>query len=1268
MFNKKSKLFTLLLGLAFSWGADAQETIGGAEIIPVNFPHSCYFTALSDNGQWAVASGNDDENNALSAYPYLVNATTGELTQLWESSPTNYTAADVTDDGKIVVGSTPSGPAYYNVDTRQWVTLPGSGTPTSVTPDGSRIVGWTGGRTLGSDNYSEQPVIWDRQADGTYQQRNVYSEFKNFPRQDKNGRLTGIVRIENMSADGNILAGAINFIYPQEACYYVYNCTTGETRYIDNYMQNVVSGSFIDQSNISNNGAYITGLANIVTGDNEFTSAYRYNIAGDSFEMYTTYTDEQDRGGNAVSNTGVVFAASPAVNPLRYLYVRVGSLWYGLDEIISGRYGINIYDKLGTETTGTAVDVSDDERVLLGMSMNKNSGYIVRLPETFSEAASHIDPFGAYDINPAEGSQFTRFRTATIRFTKPVTLASSTSQAQFLDSEGNTVRRFTITANTDGTSFNIGGMPYPMTAGEQYTLYFPAGTFMLTADNSFSNDDIRINYVGRENTPAKATQITPYDGSNVSELSTNNPVRMTFDMNVQVATDEDGNPAVGYLYEGDNESPLCELTIAAQNNQIVMAPALRRYLRIDTDYRVVLPAGSVTDIMGDCGNEEISLTYHGIYERQPDGDNVNLFFDEFADPANSIANFLLYEGDHNTPSAAMQQWGFDTDNNPWNFTIRESDNSSDYCAASHSMYNPAGASDDWMSLPQLIIENADYYLSFNAQSYQFNKNDVLKVVILEDDNGYTNFTSELYDKFKANGQVVFEQQLNPGKSEEELSGDWQHFEIPLSDYNGKSIYIAFVNQNENQSAIFVDSIRVYYKGDFNLNNTTAKTVVAQDAATVSASISITGDDTYNDLTATLTTESGFSSTYTATDLGLSSKSKPYSFEFPDQLPLTVGNENRYTISINLDGNQLSQQGNIKDLAFETTKRVVIEKATGTECGFCPSGILAFENLERLFGDQFIPVEIHSNLMGSDPYAMDNYVSYFGVSALPSGFVNRIDTIYTALGQIVDPVSFEQVYSYNSESGNETYLDIVQREFEQNPNPDADITLTTAACDVESRTLSIAGNVNYAVNLSSLNQNIVFVVLENGLTGRQHNYYVNYTDPMFSDWAQGGIYGQSYVDYTYNHVARRVVNDSYAGITGLIPLNVVAGEPVEFSFNVPMYDNVYNWGNAELVAMLVDNNTGLVINSTVIPFTVNAPTGIGSAESADGGISIKGGDGKVTVSSASDVNVTVTGINGSLAGTASGKGEVSVNVNGGNGIYVVKATTDDSTIIRKVVVR
>lgn len=1251
----------VLLGLLSCSGMKAQ-TASDVQVIPVNFEQStAYFSSLSDNGLWAVAMAYDEENNTLYGWPYLVNAVSGEITSIWPGdNAIGFSANDVTDDGKMVVGSANGNPAYYDVDAGKWVDLPGDGEAICVTPDGKRIAGFAFGASDGSEleQSTEHPRVWDRQSDGSYRLVDVDAEFENFPRQDKSGSLTAMRRISNMSADGNILAGAMNFVYLGQNCYYVYNCSEGKTYYVDNLLPEAYrSGSMIDQSNMSNDGSYMTGLSRIVdmSSDSEYSAAYRMNIANGTLDLYNTYADEQDRAGFAVSNAGTVFASSPAENPLRYVYVLAGKLWYGLDEIMSGAYGINIYERLNQDCTGIVVDVSDDEKVLLGMSMGTGAGYILRLPETFSQVASSIDPFEAYSVSPAEGSSFARFRQITIQFTKPTSLVSG-GRAHLLDETGASVYDLNISERVDGASFIIGGRPLTLEADKEYTVHIPAGTFQLTADGSIKNEDIRISYMGRENTPVKVTGISPSDGTNVSEISTSQPVRVSFDMNVAVGT-EDGAAYVGYLYEGDGDSPVCELTITALNNQVGLAPALRRYLRNGIDYKVVIPAGAVTDIMGDCGNEEITINYHGAYvpETPAGGD---LFFDDFNDPANSIARYLLYEGDHNEPAAVPDGWGFDADNNPWNFTLRSSDDSEDYCAGSHSMYSPSGKSDDWMSLPQLIIENGDYYLAFDAQSFSFTAKDVLKVYVLEEEAGYTQTdAAELVGLFKDHGKLVFEKQLTPGASQDMLEGDWTNYEVSLAEYAGKSIYIAFVNDNENQSAIFVDNVKVYYRGDFVLSSATETAVVDQSSIKVSGQVYITGDDTYNDITATV--KSGdFMSTYTATGLGLTKDSPAYVFEFPEEMPLVVGEENDYTISVTVDGTVVSCQASVKNLAFQTTKRVLVEEGTGQWCGNCPAGILALENLSELFGDKVVSVGVHSGGGGgSDEFAYEGYASALGFSAYPTGRVNRIDTLYMPTAATADGVSF------NSPEGNKTFLDIVQREFEQDPVADADIEVTKAQYDITTRRIFIDGNVNYAVNLNQLNQNLVFIILENGLSGWQTNYFYSNPDPLFGRFGQGGEFGQANPTITFDHVARRVVDDYFSGIQGMIPSSVTSGEPVAFNVVRTAYDNVSDWNNAEVAVVLLNNNTGEVVNVIKTPFTVIK----GIEDAAADNVSVIAADGTIEVSADGVIEAAVYDVSGKLVRTASGTDCVSMAVNG-NGLYIVKVVADGKSVVRKVIVR
>lgn len=1252
MVKKNLYLCVLLaLGLLGVIPSSAQE----AQITTVNFPKPAAFTCLSDNGQWATAEGVNEDRYA---YPYLINVQTGELTELWVEADLmkSLEASDVTNDGKTIVGCYDSKPAYYDLNQNKWISLQSEypGKATSVTPDGKYISGWSNSDSFSGDAYVETPLLWEKQSDGTYRAVDVYAELPNFPKKTKLGTNTQQVRIDNVSPDGNILSGIINFVTPATVCYYVYNKTTQECKYVDNALGDVPAETFVDESTMSNNGKYLTGIVQVAGGS--YISSYLYNTGDNSCTLFNTESEEQDRAGSAVSNTGIVFACSPAVNPVRSAYVRVGNLWYGIDEILSGRYDINFYERTGYGYTGTIEGVSDDEKTMIGMSETKTEGYIIRLPETISEAASNVNPLSYYAVSPVAGSKFAKFSQMKLAFSKSAAVTSGV-KAQFMDASGKVLRDYTITAQSGNKTFTIGGIPQALNADEKYTMKIPAGAFYLMADNSIKSEEITVKYIGRAEAPASVQQVSPADQANVSEISSEHPVQILFDLSIAIS-----EKAKAKLYKEGQTSPVCELNfVQGAESTLMLYPSLKRYLEKDEKYKVVVEAGSVTDIMGFCANNEITINYTGAYEPEISSDG-SLFSDDFNDPSNSMVRYLLYEGDHNKPTSAMEDLGFDADNTPWNFVIREDENSSDYCAGSTSMYNPAGKSDDWMAIPRLSIENGDYYLSFDAQSYRTGKTDRLKVMVLEDDAVYSNFTTELYNKFKTNGKVIYDEQLNPGSSEEGLTGDWIHVEKSLSDYAGKNIYIAFVNENENQSMIFIDNLKVYYKGNFNFVPNVQSTQINQQSTTVGTVVQVLGDNSYNTINATLTSADGtFKSTYSATPSQPITSAANYSFTFPDKLPLKVGEENKYTISISLDGTVYSQNGTISNLAFETTKHLVIEESTGQQCPNCPQGILAIENLENLYGDQIVPVAIHSSVIGTDQFAYENYNSYFGITAQPMGVINRIDTLYAPMY-----VSGNEQYHFDSPEGNNTFYDIAQREF--GSYAIADVTIDKAIYDKNSKNVQVSGNVNYAMNMNSLNHNLAFVVLEDGLTGPQKNNLYAFDQDILGEFGKGGQYGSSIVVITFNDVARKVPNDNFAGESGIIPVSVTAGQPVAFNKVFSMPENVTNWDNAKIVVMLLDANTERVINATKAKFAAGT-AGINDATVSEDGIAISGENGMITVNGGTQLNVTVYDISGSIISDVnSASGSVKVSTGGKKGLFIVKAASNGVSVVKKVIVK
>lgn len=461
----------------------------------------------------------------------------------------------------------------------------------------------------------------------------------------------------------------------------------------------------------------------------------------------------------------------------------------------------------------------------------------------------------------------------------------------------------------------------------------------------------------------------------------------------------------------------------------------------------------------------------------------------------------------------------------------------------------------------------------------------------------------------------------------------------------------------------MDNLKVYYKGDFNFAPNVQNTQINKESTTVGAVVKVTSDKTYNSISATLTSEDGsFKSTYTDTPSKPITSAENYSFTFPDKMPLKVGEQNKYTISIDLGGTVYSQTNTISNLAYETTKHVVIEEATGTWCVNCPRGILAMEYLESIYGDLIIPITIHSSSeSGSDPFNYSKYTSALGLNAFPSGLVNRIDTVYSPTS-----IDANQLYHFDSEDGNQTFYDIAKREF--NSYAIADVAIDKAIYDVNNKTVQISGNVNYALNMNSLNHNIAFVVLEDGLVDYQANGHYGSTDPLLGKFGKGGEYGTATPKITFVDVARKVPNDNFAGESGFIPVSVTAGQPVAFNKVFSLPENVTNWDNAKVVVMLIDANTERVLNAARLKMSAGT-AGINDATVSENGITISGENGSISVNGGSDLNVTVYDVSGSVISNAnSTSGAVKVSTGGKNGLFIVKATSDGVSVVKKVIVK
>ena len=1239
-----------------------------------------YICGMSDNGLWAVSHKTNDADNKLDASPALINVTTGDEIPLLSSTEENTTpgcgAYDVTDDASIVVGNHNGMPAVWLHSSNEWRHLPTperwtSGNVNSITPDGKFAVG----TCSELDVLHETPILWDLSNDG------AIVETPDIPVYDMQNENNHQNRFIGISPDGNKILGCLSFSYlePPAMVYYIYDRTT--KTYDPIGFTCTITGNdtvwtpkqegihFISEAAMGAGGKYVSGIAYMVkersTTDfpTEYKASYIYNVETGEFTLYDE--ESTDMVSHAVDTLGHCIAATPSDNPLRNWSVRIGNYWYDIYQILKQRYDIDFYAATGFENTGTVIATNLDGTVLAAFTdpIEKSASYILTLPEPIEKAAENVDLLAGYTITPAEGAEISLLTKITLRFDRDIDVVSGKEKAAILkNASGETVLNSISIQSVAGSmrEISIGFRSTVLNKGEKYTITIPAGVISLKGDVSKTNKEINIHYTGRANEPVSVVSVSPTENTSLAQLNiSTSPVIVTFNTNIAVT-----DSASATLYqEADGEGILlCRLSIAegdsALAHRIALYPATAQYLYKDVPYRIDIKAGSITDISGSTasGNETISLHYIGAYERELVYDDNTIFADDFN---GGLGNFLLYDGDHNTPTAEMADWSF-TENLPYSVAW-DDDDPSDLFAVSHSMYSPAGKSDDWLSTPQLYLPDEKCYVTFRAQSYRSNCTDSLKVIVYACDDVYNVLDDDIVNRFKKEGKVVYAGKETPGRNENMLFGEWTRHTIELSEFAGKNVYIAFVNDNENQSAVFIEKIEVIHEVEYFVSITSDATVENQPDITIEGSLLIQNEEvTYSTLTMKLSDASGKPiSEYRRSGLELS-EGDTCNFEFPQKLPLTVGIENKYTIDIDMDGDKNIVNGSVKNLLFTPIKRVVVEEGTGMGCSNCPLGFRAMDILTEAWGEQLIPVAIHTYIGDLFGGGLSGYAEFLGFGGYPTASINRsipcapMVTLNETGNLINSAADYQGV--------DPLWYDVVAQEMSILADADLEIK---AYYDNEN--ITVPCSFRFALDAEKLNYDLFFEVIEDGLSGYQSNAFGAKNDRLLGDWGAGGRYSASTVaPYTFNDVLRMVVGTSFYGTPGYVPTEVTAGNTYTAEVKFPRAENITDINKCSVVCMMIDANTGRVINAAKAKLLDYAGIDESNADNFDAKVLTDGS--RITITTDAPAHIALIGINGVLLDNADSEGEITLDAKDYTGVAVIHITNNRQSIMKKIILK
>lgn len=262
-----------------------------------------------------------------------------------------------------------------------------------------------------------------------------------------------------------------------------------------------------------------------------------------------------------------------------------------------------------------------------------------------------------------------------------------------------------------------------------------------------------------------------------------------------------------------------------------------------------------------------------------------------------------------------------------------------------------------------------------------------------------------------------------------------------------------------------------------------------------------------------------------------------------------------------------------------SRRIVMEEVSGTWCGWTPRAIETMRQMQKHYPDNFIAIAIHcngENLYGTEQMAdADNYQHILNkFDSYPSSLICRQTKMDPNLPETED-------YTTANKS-----------------NAVATMNLSVSTDAEDASKVIVKTDTRFGFN-DEVNgrYRYAYVVLEDGVGPYvQSNAYSNQPEMSAPDdylnvWTKLG----DKVDMLHDNVARGIYPD-VNGVNGSVPASIKKGQSYNYEYSLALPTNVLNKDNVRIVALLIDNWTGEIINaadckigessSYVIPGDVN----------------------------------------------------------------------------------
>lgn len=505
--------------------------------------------------------------------------------------------------------------------------------------------------------------------------------------------------------------------------------------------------------------------------------------------------------------------------------------------------------------------------------------------------------------------------------------------------------------------------------------------------------------------------------------------------------------------------------------------------------------------------------------------------------------FKCYDLDENEPSRSMKHYGLEKGIS-W---AAYAESETNRAAISGSWYKEVAQSDDWLVTPAIQVTDTRAILSWRACAIDAEHPDGYNVYISDKGNRPEDFTEE------------------PVLTVPAEAAAWKEYFLPLEAYAGKEVYIAFVNNSTNCNLLIVDDIVVLTREHtFNFTNLTPEAVTTAGNVKVTGTITSSGFLPVEGYKLELTYD-GQTHTIDRSAESIAPDSI-VTVTFDTEINVSQNTTEDYTLIVSsMEGSDADTiRGSIT--CFERT--VLIEEGTGTWCMWCPRGQYYLKELHKKRPGEFVDIAAHvSDEMMVADYAMSLYAPFFATFGLPSCVMDRQKELMNGLG------SLEEI---------EAMLDKARAK-----GAIGRFTELYAATSTMELYLNIHAICEFGKIIEDGDYSLIFIMVEDSVTGyAQANAYSGSSSAMggldlLPDPIPAG-------EYVFANVARAMLAGADKNMNSLtLPTYTERHVPIfaEYEFDYPENLKKSEWKHIKVIGLIIDNQTGEVVNAAEGPLLV-----------------------------------------------------------------------------------